>query len=209
MTEHQAPWIESDGVSNLPTVVGMYQCRVVKDHTITHSFFDGATFLSMRSDPEMAARQTYPSENFVGLRNGKPACNAWRDYQGLMSKPTEVLTVSSVTDGVIKAGQKIMTGNHFSAGDGGGATYVVSVSSPVMASDEPGIQHAAYVAKYEAKQDGPTIIHGVTVDPVAFEAFLESQRPKPIPNNTPRGIMTVWNERADHRLGMWNGNIAD
>jgi len=199
MTEHQAPWIESDGVSSLPTVAGCYAMRCVS-YPVREFFayFDGSVFFNSALNEQLATTHFHTGCHEKADRG---FFDAWRDYQGLMSKPAKkTFDITSLI------GWK---SNPFAT-----PTIGIDWSSdvPIMASDEPGIQRAKYAEKFNDKPElVVTMVNGVECDPVELAAFLESQRPKPIPNTTPRGILTVWNERADHRLGQWNqtGNFAD
>jgi hypothetical protein len=215
---NQAQWVESDGVSNLPSkdAIGVYELRCVLkgDDSQWLSYFDGNGFCGTAGTKSSAEGGDMRSFRTSQLGFNR-ACDAWRDYQGLIAKPQSakdhrhIGSVSAITGAVLPKGAQILTGDTRKIGpctsDGCG-TYSVSTSA-IMSSDEPGI--AAMKASAPKQPNGPTIIHGVTVDPVAFAAFLNSQRPKPAPNTTPLGIMTVWNEAADHRLGMWNQGATE
>jgi len=189
MTEDQQPvWVESDGVSNLPTVAGVYRMRVPPQRNWNGKrfcFFDGLHFHSYCGTPEEAMKEPGTT---TGFEDGE--MNAWWDYQGLMAKSTATFNVDPGLYDNIK-----ISGNLW-------------FSSAVMASDEPGI---AAMQPKPACEPAKIVVGGLTIDMADLAEFLKSKQPKPEPNTTPRGILTVWNDGADHRLGMWQqtGNFAD
>lgn len=196
MTEDQQPvWVESDGVNNLPTVAGVYRMQVPpQKHWIRSRFcfFDGLHFHSYGGTPEEAMKEAGTT---TGFEDGE--MNAWWDYQGLMSHPADGCKVFHASGGVHISWRIIDCERPWSPTD-----------SAIMASDEPGI--AAMQAK-PAPEPEKVVIGGLTIDMVDLVEFLKSKQPKPEPNTTPRGILTVWNESGDHRLGMrqQTGNFAD
>lgn len=189
MTEDQQPvWVESDGVSNLPPkdAVGVYKTRLPSDR-VMFSYFNGSQFCSM----------TFSKESAIEPCNSNPTryfedriVDAWWDYQGLMAKPQAKASVT------LAVAVKIATDKWVALKDG------------ELASDAVGIHRMAERNK-RAPESEKVVVGGLTIDMRDLVEFLKTKQSKPEPNTTPRGILTVWNESADHRLGMWNGNFAD
>src|SRR5579859_6750381 len=92
MTESNAPWIESDGVSNLPNVCGIFELRCRNSNAIHYAYFDGEAFCGTCSEPERAMGLLgFHTGQFAPYQDKTPSCNdAWRDYQGLMSKLAKI-----------------------------------------------------------------------------------------------------------------------
>lgn len=212
MTEDQQPvWVESDGVSNLPPLqsVGLHRVRSKQwgNGCEWYAYFDGDHFYAAAGSEERAMSfyhdQQICEDDWNGTTRGlaENGCDAWWDYQGLMAKPRVLASP--------------IVGLPMPIGDSVVYTWrIVNCEMPwfpddaIMPSDEPGI--TAMQPNPAPARDQVTI-GGLTVDMADLVEFLKAKQPKPEPNTTPRGILTVWNEGADHRLGMWQqtGNFAD
>src|ERR1700759_1347738 len=235
--ETTAPWIESDGVNNLPPAwaVGVYRVRSHRNHSYEwYAYFDGKKFFAASSSGKETAMNCHTQgitsnedwEATMGYRADN-YCDAWMDYQGLQSKSIGSAHVH--TAGTVKGETRAVKDREKAALEdwidrerpSGDVDQVqrawvescayaelmeeLAEESPIMASDKPGI---AAMAKVKI-EDAPAIhilVGGVTITDDELKAILAA-RPKPAPNNTPRGILAVWNESADHRLGMWKGAL--
>lgn len=135
----------------------------------------------------------------------------WIELDGVSNLPI-VTTVTSYNSGSLKAGDKSTTNSIIQ-------NVCICFADPVtvvkvspekwmtlnkgeLVSDAIGIHKMAERNK-AAPEPEKVVVGGLTIDMRDLAEFIASKQPKPAPNTTPRGILTMWNESMDHRLGMW------